>query len=97
MGTALDWRERLARAILARDFDAAAAELEMLKHTKPEWAASIYRARAAVNPPVPLPPRPPFALPIDGARPGAVLGDDLRERVRPSDPMFDGRDRAKAA
>lgn len=92
MGTALDWRERLARAILACDFDAAAAELEMLKHTKPEWAASIYRARAAVNPPAPLPPRPPFALPIVGARRGAVLGDDLRERVRPSDPMFDYRD-----
>lgn len=96
MGTALDWRERLARAILARDFDAAAAELEMLKHTKPEWAASIYRARRAVNPSAPLPPRPPFALPVDGARPGAVLGDDLRERVRPFDPMFDGRDRVAA-
>lgn len=97
MGTALDWRERLARAILAHDFDAAAAELEMLKHTKPEWAASIYRARVAVNPPAPLPLRPPFVLPIDGARPGAALGDDLRERVRPSDPTFFGADRVATA
>lgn len=93
MGIPMNFRERLALAIYSHDFEAAAAELRLLECTNPKWAVAAQRARAMVSPPAPLPPRPAFALPVPGAAPGAHLGDDVRERVRLSDPIYVPGDR----
>lgn len=69
---ARNFRERLALAIYARDFDAAAAELRLLEATKPEWAVAGQRARTLIAPPAPLPPCAVEELPAGAIASGLI-------------------------